>query len=282
MGEPLINLELEQPKGRGRNAFLTVALPALLVLIALVLLVSLRDGAEGMLGRVAELLPVSYAFAAGMVASVNPCGVLMLPSYALFQLGTVDEGERKHLVRQVLRAVRIALVVTAGFTLVFAAVGGIVAAGGQWLANAFPYAGLLIGAAMVALGFWLLVGRRTLGIAAAGRVHLNPQRTLGNVFMFGIVYAIGSLSCTLPIFLVVVGSALAAGDWVASLGQFLGYALGMGSVILAVTVGTVFFRGALSRSLDRFTSYVHRFSAMFLIAAGAYLIFYWIFVADLF
>ncbi|MGC9521703.1 MAG: cytochrome c biogenesis CcdA family protein [Anaerolineae bacterium] len=278
----MLHLDLNQDKGRSRTAVLTLVVSGALVLALLVLVVGLRDGLEGAVARLSDLLPVSYAFAAGMVASVNPCGVLMLPSYALYQLGSVGGTERRHVIRRLLQAIRVALVVTAGFTAIFALVGSVVAAGGQWLVAAFPYAGLLIGIAMVALGIWLLAGHRTLGIAAAGRVRIDPQRNLANMFLFGVVYAIGSLSCTLPIFLVVVGSSLAGGDLVASLGQFLGYALGMGVVILAVTVGTALFRRAVSRWLDKLTPYVHRFGALFLVGAGAYLTFYWIFIADLF
>ena len=112
-------------------------------------------------------------------------------------------------------------------------------------------------------------------------MRITPARNLGNMFLFGIVYAIGSLSCTLPIFLVVVGSALGGGDVAASFGQFLGYALGMGVVILAATIGTALFRRAIATWMDRLTPYVHRFSALFLIGAGAYLVFYWLFIAGL-
>lgn len=63
---------------------------------------------------------------------------------------------------------------------------------------------------MIVVGLWLLFTHRTLGIMAASRVTVSPQRNLRNVFMYGIVYAIGSLSCTLPIFLV-VGQPGAAG-----------------------------------------------------------------------
>jgi len=78
-----------------------------------------------------------------------------------------------------------------------------------------------------------------------------PSRNLGNMLLFGIVYAIGSLSCTLPVFLIVVGSALVGGSAAASFGQFLGYALGMGAVRLVVTViGGDGWHGALpSRDL---------------------------------
>ena len=230
MNKPVLNLDLAPERGRGRTALLTFGIPALIVLALLVVVILLRDGAEGLMARLAGVLPVSYAFAAGMVASVNPCGVLMLPTYAVYHLGAGTDEDRMHVLRRFLRAVRVALVVTAGFTAVFALVGAAVAAGGQWLASIFPYAGLLIGAGMVGLGLWLITGHHTLGIAAAGRVRITPQRTLANMFLFGIVYAVGSLSCTLPIFLVVVGSALAGGNLTTAFGQFLGYALGMGVV----------------------------------------------------
>ncbi|MCJ7736310.1 MAG: hypothetical protein MUQ10_03215 [Anaerolineae bacterium] len=77
------------------------------------------------------------------------------------------------------------------------------------------------------------------------------------------------------------GSALAGGSASASIGQFLGYALGMSSVILAVTVGTALFRRGISRWLDRLTPYVHEFSALFLIGEGGYLVFYWIYIAGI-
>ena len=89
-------------------------------------------------------------------------------------------------------------------------------------------------------------------------------------------------ACTLPISLVIAGSALAVGDLVRVFSQALGYALGMGSVFLVVTLGTALFRRALSRGLDRLTSPAHRSSARFLLAAGIYPTFYWISVAGLF
>jgi cytochrome c biogenesis protein CcdA len=42
------------------------------------------------MANLTELLPVGYAFAAGMVASVNPCGFFMLPSYGA--LASLDIG----------------------------------------------------------------------------------------------------------------------------------------------------------------------------------------------
>jgi len=266
---------------------IALILSAALVMGLLVLLVRSRTRLEGAVSNLANLLPVGYAFASGMVATVNPCGALMLPSYIFFQLGADDEDEPSSLVDEpsstvdrVLKAIRIAMATTAGFAVIFGAVGLIVSAGGRWLTDFFPYAGLLIGAAMAGLGVWLLISHRNLGILAAGRVSVTPERTLWNMFLFGIAYGISSLSCTLPIFLVVVGTALGTGTLLISLAQFMGYALGMGTILAAITIGTALFREAMERWLRRLMPYVHRVSALFLIGAGIYLIYYWLVSVD--
>jgi threonine/homoserine/homoserine lactone efflux protein len=56
----------------------------------------------------------------------------------------------------------------------------------------------------------------------------------------------------------------------------------MGAILAVITVGTALFREAVERWLRRVLPYVHRLSALFLIGAGVYLIYYWIFEADLF
>jgi cytochrome c biogenesis protein CcdA len=235
------------------------------------------------MSNLADLLPVGYAFAAGMVASVNPCGFFMLPSYISYHLGTEEAGYYEtHVANRTAKALLLGGVATVGFVLVFAAIGAIISTGGYWLVTVFPYAGVGIGAAMIGLGLWLLITRRSIGIMAASRVSITPQRNLRNVFLFGMGYAVGSLSCTLPVFLVVVGSALATQGFAASFTQFIGYALGMGAILVAVTLGTALFRGTVARWLRAVVPCVHRMSALFLLGAGAYLIYYWVFYADFF
>lgn len=132
---------------------------------------------------------------------------------------------------------------------------------------------------MVVIGAWLLATHGTLGIAFVTRVAVSPRRNLANAFFFGLAYAAGSLGCTLPVFLVVVGGALASQGWGQALAQYVSYSIGMGVVLTAVTVGVALFRGAAGRVLRPAASYVHRAGAMFLVGAGAYLVYYWAFYA---
>ena len=274
---------ITRPLGGKLAALASFIVPAAIVLGLLFLIFSLRNGAEAAVARFTELLPVGYAFAAGMVASVNPCGFFMLPSYISYHLGTEEAGFYESPVGvRLLKALLLGGLATAGFVVLFAVMGAVIASGGHWLVRVFPYSGVAIGFAMIALGLWLLVSHRTLGIMAASRVVIPPKRYLRNAFLFGIGYAVCSLSCTLPVFLVVVGSALASRSLLASFEQFVGYALGMGAILVAVTVGAALFRGTVARWLRGAIPYIHRMSALFLLGAGAYLVYYWVFYADFF
>ena len=122
----------------------------------------------------------------------------------------------------------------------------------------------------------MLVSNKEIGLLIASRISIRPKRNIQNVFMFGVTYALGSLSCTLPIFLIVVGSALTNKSPLNSLVHFLSYALGMGVVIVGVTVGAAIFRGAIGLWLKATLPYFQRMSVLFLIGAGAYLIYYWV------
>ena len=258
-------------------------IPAAIVAVLLGLLVVVQSGAEANVASAAAALPIGFAMAAGIVASVNPCGFFMLPTYVAYQLGTEEAGfDRLSAGRRTLRALAVGGTATAGFAAVFLAVGLVVAAGAGWIGRVFPFAGLGVGVLMLLFGIYLLISHRYVGILAASRVTVTPKRNIRNAFVFGVGYAIGSLACTLPIFLAVVGTALTAGGFLASFGQFASYALGMGIVIIAVTVGSALFRDAVSKWLRSALPHVHRVGAFFLVGAGGYLIYYWVVFAGVF
>jgi cytochrome c biogenesis protein CcdA len=234
-------------------------------------------GLQDSMSTLAALVPLGYAFGAGMVASANPCGILLLPSVVAYYLAR-GEGAELSGGRRAARALLLAVMATLGFVTIFAAVGLIIGAGGRALAGAFPIGGFLVGLLLVGLGGWLALSGRSFGIVAASgamdRVQLGSD--LRSLFLFGIAYAVTSLACTLPIFLVVAGSALAAGGPLAAAGQFVSYALGMGSVLTVVILGAAFFESAVRRAVRRVVPYVHRLAAAFLLGAGVFLVKYWL------
>lgn len=219
-------------------------------------------------------LPIIYAFTAGLAASVNPCGFAMLPAFAAYRLGVRDEDES--LTITLLRAVRLGVVATIGFVTVFAIVGAIMSIGGRALIRLFPWAGLSVGVILIILGILLFLTNRSFGLGIAERVQIRSTGGMRGILLFGIGYAIASLGCTLPIFFVVVGSALTTSGLGAAVVLFISYALGMGVVLTAVAIATALSKGVIVRSLRRVVPYIERVGSVLLIGVGIYLVVYWL------
>jgi cytochrome c biogenesis protein CcdA len=241
---------------------------------------------QGEVASVISLLPVGYALAAGMMATINPCGFALLPAYISIYLGNRDDGGREiGTLTRLIRALAISVVVALGFVLLFGSVGLIISAGGRFLIGIMPWAGLLIGIGMVLLGIWLLIakGRLHSSIAAEFSAKIGVKGTGGvrSYFLFGIAYGIASLSCTLPVFLVVVGSSLAAGGFLVGFYQFISYALGMSIVLTVLTVGMALVKEAITRFMRSLVPYVERASAVFILLAGGFVVYYWLTIGGL-
>ena len=236
-------------------------------------------------------IPLGYAFGAGMVSAVNPCGFAMLPAYLGLYLGTNNLGASADayssggtavaiaVPTQLARAVLVTLLVTAGFVILFGVVGVAIAAGGYLLVTLMPWLALVIGGIHVLMGVAMLLGRHfTADFAAqlAGRLGTPGAVSVRGFFIFGVAYATASLSCTLPIFLTVVGSSLAVGGFAAASLQFISYALGMGLVILFLTLSIAMFKGAAVGQLRTALPYIERGSAFLMIVAGSYIVYYWL------
>lgn len=231
---------------------------------------------QSLIGSWLAGLPLAYAFGAGVLASVNPCGFLMLPAYATYYVSTEDARDLAGTeLERAARAAQLALIATLGFLVVFGSLGLVIALGGHALVSAFPYASLAVGALLILLGIGLLFTRRQLSFGMAGRVRVARSRSLRGVFLFGVAYAVASLGCTLPIFLTVVGSAISAHRFLNAIIQFVNYALGMGLVLLIVSLSAAFAQGALMARMRQLAPYVERIGGVLLLAAGAYLVYTW-------
>ncbi len=99
--------------------------------------------------------------------------------------------------------------------------------------------------------------------------------------MFGLSYGTASLSCTLPIFLAVVGISVAGTSTISVVGNFFLFSLGMGLVIMALTVGMAFFKGAMVGALRKALPYIQPFGSALMVLAGTYIVFYWLTIGGL-
>lgn len=213
----------------------------------------------------------ALAFSAGMVAAFNPCGFAMLPAYLAYFLGMEDESADS--ATAVSRGLKVSAVLTLGFVLVFALAGMLI----SWVSGAFqehlPWATMVIGVALVGLGIAFLVGKEiTVGLPKLGKGA--GSRQLGSMFVFGISYAIASLSCTIGAFLVPVSGTFRDETFVSGIAVFVAYALGMGLVIGVLTIGVSLAKKGLAGRMRAALPYIYRISGGLLVLAGLYMTWY--------
>ena len=219
--------------------------------------------------------PFALALTAGMVATVNPCGFAMLPAYLSYFLGTDDAGSDEAADAQagILRALAVGGVVTLGFLLVFGTVGLAVSHLSISINRYLPWVTLIIGVGLVVLGIAMLRGFE-LVVRLPKLERGGTTRGLGSMFVFGISYAVASLSCTLPPFLAVTATTFNQLNYVSGVSVFLVYGLGMGLVLTVLTVAIALTRVSIVGHLRRALPYIHRVSGGLLVVAGAYLAWY--------
>jgi len=236
---------------------------------------------SGWLHGLQDMLPLGFAFGAGMVSVVNPCGFAMLPAYLAVYLDDAAGGLRGRRARRprVARAVHVSLSLTAGFVLLFGVVGVALSLGARSLAGAFPWIGALTGVLLVLAGAYLVAGGN-LGSALAARLgaKVAPSGDAGTrrYVVFGVAYGAASLSCTLPVFLAVLGGTLTLSTLGGAVASVALYALGMGAVTSVLTLALAPFRSALAVRLRNAERWAGPVSSGLLVVVGAYLVYYWL------
>jgi cytochrome c biogenesis protein CcdA len=92
--------------------------------------------------------------------------------------------------------------------------------------------------------------------------------------MFGVAYATASLSCTIAPFLATVVASFRAGSAAGGLAVFGAYALGMGLVIMAVSLAVALAQTVVVAWLREAGRIVPRLGGGLLLVAGAYVAYY--------
>lgn len=221
--------------------------------------------------------PFGFAFAAGAVAAFNPCGFALLPAYLSYFLGTdagTDDGEGT--TRRLVRAMRVSAAITLGFAAVFGIAGVAIAQASVTVQDATPWISIGLGLALVPIGLAIAWGwEPKLALPRLGRRRSGgDDRGVAAMAWFGASFAIVSLSCTIPAFLVAVVSTFEQGDAAAGMAVFAAYTAGMAAVLGALTVAMALAQRALVARVRRALPYVTRVAGALLAVAGAYVAYY--------
>ena len=220
------------------------------------------------------IVPIVVAFLAGNLATLNPCGFAMLPGFLSFYLGTSDGADQVRGGR-LGEGLIVGGLVTAGFVGVFAVLAIPLSFGATALAAIFPWAGLMVGLALVVLGTGELAGHHLLVRLPGGRTP-RMSRSPREIVLFGAGYALASLSCTLPTFLALTASSFAARGPLGSALVLLSYTAGTATILGGLSIAAALVKDGFTRGLRRLLPVVGRASAILLIGVGVYLVTYWV------
>ena len=221
---------------------------------------------------------MSLSFIRGMVAAVNPCGFILLPTYLMYFLGLQGTmpGSQRATMR---RAVIVSAAVSTGFLSVFLVAGVISYNFTNWINENAKYATGAIGVGLLVLGVAMLFGYKlpfmTPRLDAGGD---GPKQTVSAMFVYGIAYAVASIGCTIGLFIATVFSTTAREGVVAGVGNVLAYGAGMALLVSALTVALASANTSLLKLLRGGLRYVDRIAAGFVVLSGLYLLwyFYWV------
>ncbi|HEV7579083.1 MAG TPA: cytochrome c biogenesis CcdA family protein [Mycobacterium sp.] len=221
---------------------------------------------------------VGLGFAAGLVAAVNPCGFAMLPAYLLLVVRGEQNSKRASLLGGVGRALGATAGMALGFLTVFGVFGALTISAATTVQRYLPYATVVIGVVLVALGIWLLSGRE---LTALTPRPLGPRwapkqqgsRIVG-MYGYGISYAIASLSCTIGPFLAVTAAGLRSGSIVTGVSIYLAYVGGLTLVVGVLAVAAATASSALADRLRRILPFINRIGGALLVLVGLYVGYY--------
>jgi cytochrome c biogenesis protein CcdA len=218
---------------------------------------------------------VGLAFAAGLVAALNPCGFAMLPAYLVLVTRGQRTGERHAGLAAVGRALAATVGMALGFLTVFGVFGALTISAATTVQRYLPYVTVLIGIALVVLGIWLLLGRELAVLTPkplAGR--WVPTVRLGSMYGYGVSYASASLSCTIGPFLAVTAAGFRGGSLAGGVSIYLAYVTGLTLVVGVLAVATASASSALVDRVRRILPYVNRIGGVLLIVVGLYVGYY--------
>jgi cytochrome c-type biogenesis protein len=232
---------------------------------------------------------LGLSFSAGVATFFAPCAFPLLPGYlSYFVSDTVSQSDGGRatvetsastagaggLVARVRRPLARAALLSAlaglGMTLVYVGLAGTAAfLGAQALAD-IAVLEVVVG------GVFLVAG----GAMAAGwkppRVTVRlpaRERSLAGFFIFGVLYAAAAASCTAPLFIAVVLQGVSAGPLL-GVGAAVAYALGMGTILAAVTGATALGGASITATLSAYTGRIYRVAGGLLAASGLAEIYY--------
>lgn len=214
---------------------------------------------------------IGFSFLQGVLAFLAPCAVALLPGYILAFISRNPESGSKVSTR-LARGFKLALLSILGILLIYSIAGAMIVMAGQFLKDYMKWITVVMGAILILLGILMLLGK---SISFSFNIqHSNPKTEALEAFIFGIGYAIGALGCLFPLFLIVATQAMAAETIWEGSSYILAYFSGISGMMILTILLAIFAKNLLLKNLRKILPYMEKITAVLLVFAGLYVIYY--------
>lgn len=214
----------------------------------------------------------AYSFILGVLATVNPCGFVLLPTYLIFFLGVREETDLTASER-IRRALVVSSGISIGFLAIFLVIGVISRLFTQWIELNAKYAALAIGIVLVIGGARMLTGWTPK--FATPQLGGAQTKTFRATVVYGVAYAVASIGCTIGFLTTAVFGSIALHGFISGVFSILLYGLGMAMLVTALTVSLAFAKTGIVTIIKNRLYLIQRLGAIFVTLTGIYLIVYW-------
>jgi cytochrome c biogenesis protein CcdA len=212
------------------------------------------------------LAHLGLAFTAGFMATLAPCALPMLPSYIAYYLNLDEE-------RNLSRSLIFSVTTVIGFLTLYILIGLLPSVIVNRIASRLDLVIPFIG------GFLILVGLMNVFSNLTDRIPMlslkAPEKSgISSFYIYGLGYGAASLSCSFPVFILLVLQSASAGGPLDVIIMFLVYGLGAAAMIVPLTLALSYSKEVIYSRLMEYLPYVKKANSVILIIAGLYMIYY--------
>ena len=209
------------------------------------------------------ILMLVIAFIAGIISSISPCSLGMLP-IIIGYVGGYNKSDNKKLLIQMLSF-------SIGLSLILSIIGVVCALTGKAFTSiASPVVIILFSSVIIILGLNLI---GILDINFPALIKKLPQNKSGGLFVYpfiiGIFFALASSPCSSPILASIMAFATISNSIIYSIALLFCFAIGQCVIIIAIALFTSSLKNI--RQLGKYSELLIKFCGILLVFAGIYL-----------
>jgi cytochrome c biogenesis protein CcdA len=212
----------------------------------------------------------TIAFVAGVFATFNPCGFAMLPAY--LSLAILDAQKLTSRRTQIFKALKFSGLMGVGIVGVFAIFSLVIFPISTSIQKYLPYVTSFLGLLILLFGATLIFKGPVL-LKKIWSPNVPPTGSWSTYILYGVTFALGSISCTIGPFLAVTSTALGA-SLVESLFTYVFYGLGFVATISILAIFTALSKDLLIKKIRGAGGALEKFMGGLMALIGLYLIYF--------